>query len=93
MATLLLVGGFQVDFIPRRIFIESSFFLAADGSGERAVLGSSIAGGGVTLSTPELKPGFCYRISTGAAVPPGADAVVQVEDTVLLSKTPVRNCQ
>lgn len=29
-------------------------------------------------------PGFCFRISTGAPVPPGADAVVQVEDTELV---------
>ena len=29
-------------------------------------------------------PGYCIRISTGAPLPPGADAVVQVEDTELL---------
>ena len=29
-------------------------------------------------------PGFCFRISTGAPLPPGADAVVQVEDTELV---------
>ena len=28
--------------------------------------------------------GYCLRISTGAQVPEGADAVVQVEDTDLL---------
>ncbi len=28
-------------------------------------------------------PGYCIRISTGAPLPPGADAVVQVEDTQL----------
>lgn len=29
----------------------------------------------------ELKPGFATRIMTGAPVPPGADAVIKVEDT------------
>ena len=28
--------------------------------------------------------GYCVRINTGAPVPVGSDAVVQVEDTVLL---------
>ena len=31
----------------------------------------------------EVTPGFCMRISTGAPLPPGADAVIQVEDTEL----------
>ena len=31
----------------------------------------------------EVIPGYCIRISTGAPLPPGADAVVQVEDTKL----------
>ena len=35
----------------------------------------------------ELTGGECIRISTGAAVPPSADAVVQVEDTQLLKAT------
>ena len=29
-------------------------------------------------------PGYCVRISTGAPLPAGADAVVQVEDTDLV---------
>lgn len=32
-----------------------------------------------------LASGYCIRISTGAPIPVGADAVVQVEDTQLLS--------
>lgn len=36
---------------------------------------------------PELKPGEIARITTGAPLPPGATAVVMVEDTVLKSKT------
>jgi gephyrin len=35
----------------------------------------------------ELKDGEIARITTGAPLPPGADAVVMVEDTVLRSKT------
>ena len=33
-----------------------------------------------------LQPGQCVRITTGGAVPPGADAVVQVEDTTLVTE-------
>ena len=32
-------------------------------------------------------PGHVSRITTGAPLPPGADAVVQVEDTELLETT------
>jgi gephyrin len=35
----------------------------------------------------ELKDGEIARITTGAPLPPGADAVVMVEDTVLKSRT------
>jgi len=38
-------------------------------------------------SKKKLSGGECIRISTGAAVPPSADAVVQVEDTQLLKAT------
>lgn len=34
-----------------------------------------------------LKSGECVRVTTGAPVPPGADAVVQVEDTTLVTET------
>jgi gephyrin len=36
---------------------------------------------------PELKEGEIARITTGAPLPPGSDAVIMVEDTVLVSKT------
>lgn len=36
---------------------------------------------------PELKEGEIARITTGAPLPPGADSVVMVEDTVLKTKT------
>ncbi|ODM89039.1 Gephyrin, partial [Orchesella cincta] len=34
-----------------------------------------------------VEEGFCIRVSTGAPVPPGANAVVQIEDTLLIEKT------
>ena len=34
----------------------------------------------------EVTPGTCVRISTGAPLPPGADAVIQVEDTQLTAE-------
>lgn len=55
--------------------------IAADGGGTRFVAGGSSAGdepGG------KVVPGHCVRINTGAPVPEGADAVVQVEDTLLV---------
>ncbi|KAJ1801732.1 hypothetical protein LPJ59_000023 [Coemansia sp. RSA 2399] len=67
--------------------------IAADGPGSYIVRGSSTAGGGggrggaaanaVTEDNP-LKPGQIMRITTGGPMPPGADAVVMVEDTELL---------
>jgi molybdopterin molybdotransferase len=43
---------------------------------ELRVIGDLAAGGG----TVTLTPGTAARISTGAAIPPGADAVLRVED-------------
>lgn len=50
--------------------------VASDGAGLRAVAGDSTAG----CSPGKLKvtSGICVRINTGAPVPSGADAVVQV---------------
>ncbi|WAR19582.1 GEPH-like protein [Mya arenaria] len=58
--------------------------IASDGAGTRLVSSASTAGdepGGC------VKPGECVRINTGAPVPEGADAVVQVEDTLLERST------
>jgi len=52
--------------------------LSQDGAGERLVMGDSVAGGVVSLE--KLLPGQCLRITTGAAVCAGADAVVQVRN-------------
>lgn len=55
--------------------------LSSDGPGERLVLGPVTAG---EISKSHVISGHVMRITTGAPVPPGADAVVQVEDTELL---------
>lgn len=57
--------------------------VAKDGAGNRQVIGQTTAG--VTPQT-RVQSGFCMRITTGAPVPIGADAVVQVEDTVLVQQ-------
>ena len=60
--------------------------LSSDGPGVRTVRGEASAG-----SQPggggDLRAGQVLRINTGAPVPPGADAVVMVEDTKLVSRT------
>ena len=58
--------------------------IAADGSGLRPVSGESNAG---NRPDNRIKPGECVRINTGAPVPAGADAVVQVEYTKLTKST------
>lgn len=50
--------------------------LSSDGAGERLVVGDSLAGG--KTQNVILQPGQCMRITTGAPVCSGADAVVQV---------------
>lgn len=55
---------------------------AADGVGNRAVRSATAAGD--RPETADLQPGEIIRISTGAPIPAGADAVVQIEDTALI---------
>jgi len=59
--------------------------IASDGIGLREVIGFSNAG--TVPSDFELRSGYCVRINTGAPVPNGADAVIQVEDTELTKKS------
>ncbi|XP_057381819.1 gephyrin-like [Daphnia carinata] len=59
--------------------------IAADGLGVRQVIGASIAGS--QLAEIKVHPGYCARISTGAPLPPGADSVIMVEETKLISAT------
>ncbi|XP_063541501.1 gephyrin [Cydia strobilella] len=56
--------------------------LSCDGAGVRTVRAALTAGDAPTVP---LAPGQCARVNTGAALPAGADAVVQVEDTQLIS--------
>lgn len=35
----------------------------------------------------QVEEGYCIRVSTGAPVPPGANAVIQIEDTELVERT------
>ncbi|XP_027015721.1 gephyrin-like isoform X1 [Tachysurus fulvidraco] len=57
---------------------------AADGPGDRFLIGESQAGEQPTLT---VMPGQVMRVTTGAPIPCGADAVVQVEDTELLRES------
>ncbi|XP_059053664.1 gephyrin isoform X2 [Achroia grisella] len=56
--------------------------ISSDGAGVRKVRSVLTAG---DAPTQPLIPGECVRINTGAALPTGADCVVQVEDTKLVS--------
>ncbi|KAJ2689956.1 hypothetical protein IWW39_001067 [Coemansia spiralis] len=59
--------------------------IAADGPGTFTVRGATTAGRTAADSSDgPLRPGEVVRVATGAPIPPGADAVVMVEDTQLL---------
>uniref|UniRef100_A0A8C9VE45 Gephyrin n=1 Tax=Scleropages formosus TaxID=113540 RepID=A0A8C9VE45_SCLFO len=70
---------------------------AADGPGDRFIIGESQAGEQVRFCdcacplflqpTHTVMPGQVMRVTTGAPIPCGADAVVQVEDTELLRES------
>jgi len=62
--------------------------IAEDGCGPRKLMPMSATAGSFVKS--EITSGFCTRISTGAAIPDGANAVVQVEDTKVLEQTQVK---
>ncbi|XP_051003998.1 gephyrin isoform X8 [Acomys russatus] len=57
---------------------------AADGPGDRFIIGESQAG---EQPTQTVMPGQVMRVTTGAPIPCGADAVVQVEDTELIRES------
>ncbi|MBK9233924.1 MAG: gephyrin-like molybdotransferase Glp [Anaerolineae bacterium] len=52
--------------------------IAADGPGWRRLVGEQMAG---YVGNERVTPGAVVRITTGAPLPPGADAVVMVEQT------------
>ena len=74
-----------LDHPPFRASIKDGYaVLAADGVGERKILGAVTAGASTTPGP--LSPGTAIRVSTGGEVPEGDDiAVVQLEDTTLLT--------
>jgi molybdenum cofactor synthesis domain-containing protein len=61
--------------------VDGYALIAADGLAERRVLGELTAGAAGALHETPLQPGTALRIMTGAPLPPGADAVIMVEQT------------
>ncbi|XP_059096447.1 gephyrin-like [Tigriopus californicus] len=82
MAHVLAEDIRAVDALPPfRASIKDGYaVVASDGKGKRKVIGGITAGAQEEAS---ISPGRCMRINTGAPIPKGADAVVQVEDTLL----------
>jgi gephyrin len=62
-------------------------FPAAGGSFEKGIYPVAMVSHAQAVDLGELAEGRIARITTGAPLPPGADAVVMVEDTVLHSMT------
>jgi len=61
------------------------YTLASDTPGDLEVIGSSICDRGNNMSSSTfITSGKTVRVTTGASLPQGADAVVPVEDTLLL---------
>ncbi len=52
--------------------------VASDGDGWREIVGDQTAG---YVADVVVKPGTVARVTTGAPLPPGADAMVMIEDT------------
>ena len=64
-----------------RAAVDGYALRAADGLRKRHVLAELTAGGEGSLPEVPLAAGTAVRIMTGAPVPPGADAVIMVEQT------------
>ncbi|CAG8517816.1 1899_t:CDS:10 [Cetraspora pellucida] len=67
----------------RASILDGYVVVASDGPGIYPVVGVSIANTS-NLPADKLLPGQIARITTGGPVPPGATAVVMVEDTTLI---------
>jgi gephyrin len=78
------VPAFRASIVDGYAIIASNHVLVPSTKGVFPVTSVSHAQPG---EVPELKSGEIARITTGAPLPPGATAVVMVEDTVLRSKT------
>ncbi|XP_051953938.1 gephyrin-like isoform X2 [Xyrauchen texanus] len=64
--------------------VKDGYAVRADGPGDRFIIGESQAG---EQPTHTVMPGQVMRVTTGAPIPCGADAVVQIEDTELLRES------
>lgn len=72
-----LIAGYDLPAFPAAT-MDGFAVIADDVSPWREVIGEQFAG---TIEPLEVTPGTAVRIMTGAPLPPGADAVVQVEHT------------
>jgi gephyrin len=79
------VPAFRASIVDGYAIIASTHVLVPSTKGIFPVVSISHAKPG---SVPELVSGEVSRITTGAPLPPGATAVVMVEDTILRSLTP-----
>ncbi|KAJ3183006.1 hypothetical protein HDU87_007428 [Geranomyces variabilis] len=71
----------------RASIVDGYAVVDTDGPGTYPVASTTTAGSAHSLTSTPLKPGQIARITTGAPLPPGATAVVMVEDTVLIESS------
>ncbi|KAI9355437.1 hypothetical protein DFJ73DRAFT_825711 [Zopfochytrium polystomum] len=69
----------------RASIVDGYAVIASDGPGNYRLLARAVAGS--AQSEESLKPATIARVTTGAPVPDGADAVVMVEDTELVESS------
>ncbi|CAK4030391.1 probable gephyrin [Lecanosticta acicola] len=81
------VPAFRASIVDGYAILASKHVLVPSTKGVFPVISISHAQAGPDDSIPELRSGEVARITTGAPLPPGATAVVMVEDTVLRSMT------
>ncbi|XP_055610414.1 molybdenum cofactor synthesis protein cinnamon [Uranotaenia lowii] len=74
----------RVNIPPFRASIKDGYAVKSiGGRGTKHVVGSVSAGDGIIMNS--FTPDECYKINTGGPVPDQADAIVQIEDTKLIS--------
>ena len=81
------VPAFRASIVDGYAIVASKHVLVPGSKGVFPVTSISHAQAGPEGVIPELRSGEIARITTGAPLPPGATAVVMVEDTVLRSLT------
>ncbi|KAL7079045.1 hypothetical protein ACQ4LE_001422 [Meloidogyne hapla] len=70
----------------RASIMDGYAIISSDGKGPRQVIGTNNAGKTSSNGHKIVETGQCIRISTGAKLPEGADAVVRLEDTEVLEE-------